>query len=64
MCACFPAGSEDAHRLENRSDALVRFLEVGDRSDGEQVQYPDNDMIMHRTVDDQRNFTKLDGSPF
>ena len=64
MCACFPAGSSDAHRLENRSDALVRFLEVGNRSGGEQVQYPDDDMIMNRTADDQRRFTKLDGSPF
>ena len=64
MCACFPAGSSDAHRLENRSDALVRFLEVGNRSGGEQVQYPDDDMIMNRTADDQRSFTKLDGSPF
>lgn len=64
MCACFPAGSSNAHRLENRSDALVRFLEVGNRSGGEQVQYPDDDMIMNRTADDQRSFTKLDGSPF
>ena len=64
MCACFPAASEDAHRLENRSDALVRFLEVGNRSDGEQVKYPDDDMIMNRTADDHRSFTKLDGTPF
>jgi uncharacterized cupin superfamily protein len=64
MCACFPADSGDAHRLENRSDAIVRFLEVGNRSDGEQVRYPDDDMIMHRTADGTRSFTKLDGSPF
>ena len=64
MCACFPAGLSDAHRLENRSDAPVRFLEVGNRSEGEEVQYPDDDMILHRTADDQRNFTKLDGTPF
>lgn len=64
MCACFPANSGDAHRLENRSDALVRFLEVGNRSDGEEVRYPDDDMIMHRSADGIRGFTKLDGSPY
>jgi len=64
MCACFPANSGDAHRLENRSDAVVRFLEVGNRSDGEQVHYPDDDMILNRTPDGTRSFTKLDGSPF
>ena len=64
MCACFPANSGDAHRLENRSDAVVRFLEIGNRSNGEQVHYPDDDMILNRTADGTRSFTKLDGSPF
>lgn len=64
MCACFPANSEDAHRLENRSESLVRFLEIGNRSGGEDVRYPDDDMIMHRTADGNRSFTKLDGSPY
>ena len=64
MCACFPAGSGDAHRLVNRSTAIVRFLEVGNRSDGEQVRYPDDDMILNRTGDGTRSFTKLDGSPY
>jgi uncharacterized cupin superfamily protein len=64
MCACFPAGSRDAHRLENRSEAPVRFLEVGNRSDGEEVFYPDDNMILRRTADGTRSFKKLDGSPY
>lgn len=64
MCACFPANSGDAHRLENRSDALVRFLEVGNRSESEEVHYPDDDMIMKRSADGTRSFTKPDGSPY
>lgn len=64
MCACFPAGSGDAHRLENRSDAIVRFIEIGTRSTGEEVHYPDDDLILHRSADGTRRFTKLDGSPF
>ena len=64
MCACFPAGASDAHRLENRTEATVRYLEVGNRSAGENVCYPDNDMVMVKSPDGTRNFTTLDGAPF
>lgn len=64
MCACFPAGSGDGHRLENRSDAVVHYLEVGNRSAGEQVHYPDSDMIMHKEADGSRRFSHVDGSPY
>lgn len=64
MCACFPAGSGDGHRLENRSDAVVRYLEVGNRSAGEEVHYPDSDMIMHKSADGTRRFSHSDGSPY
>ena len=64
LCACFPAGSGDAHRLENRSESVVRYLEVGNRSNGEEVCYPDEDMLMIKSPDGSRKFTSLDGSPF
>jgi len=64
MCACFPAGTSDAHRLENRTDDTVRYLEVGNRSAGENVCYPDNDMVMVKAPDGTRIFTTLDGAPF
>ena len=64
LCACFPAGSGDAHRLENRSVSVVRYLEVGNRSNGEKVCYPDEDMLMIKSPDGSRKFTSLDGSPF
>lgn len=64
MCACFPANSGDAHRLENRSDGIVRFIEVGNRSTGEQVHYPDDDMIMDKTADGKRAFLHADGTPY
>lgn len=44
MCAGFRAGSGDAHHLVNESDAPVAFLEVGDRSAGDAVTYPDDDL--------------------
>lgn len=64
MCACFPANSGNAHRLENKSDALVRYLEVGNRSEFEEVRYPDNDMIMEKPAEGPRRFRHFDGSPF
>jgi len=64
MCACFPAGSGDAHRLENRSDAVVRYLEVGNRSAREDVHYPDDDMVMKRVAGEAPVFTRTDGSPY
>ncbi len=44
MCAGFRAGSGDAHQLANRGDAEVLYLEVGDRSAGDRVVYPDDDL--------------------
>ena len=64
MCACFPANSGDAHRLENKSDAIVRFLEVGNRSESEKVHYPDDDMIMEKSADGTRSFRHFDGTSY
>lgn len=64
MCACFPANSGDGHRLENRSDAVVRYLEVGNRSSGEKVHYPDSDLVMDKTPDGRRTFLHADGTPY
>ena len=44
MCVGFKAGDGDAHHLVNRTDADVVLLEVGDRSAGDSVVYPDDDI--------------------
>ena len=64
MCACFPANSGDGHRLENRSAAIVRYIEVGNRSASEEVHYPDSDMIMEKAADGTRSFRHFDGTPY
>jgi len=48
MCAGFPAGSGDAHCFLNRTDKDVLLLVAGDRSEGEEVSYPDVDMHLKR----------------
>jgi hypothetical protein len=39
-CCGFPAGTGLAHQLVNRSDAPVLYLEIGDRTPDETVEYP------------------------
>lgn len=46
MCVGFRAGDGDAHCLINRSEAVVTYLEVGDRSAGDSVAYPDDDLML------------------
>jgi uncharacterized cupin superfamily protein len=44
MVAGFKAGTGDAHQLANRGAKDVVFIEVGDRSAGDRVAYPDDDL--------------------
>ncbi len=45
ICAGFKAGSGDAHRLINVSADDAFYLEVGDRSAGDVVHYPNEDLV-------------------
>ncbi len=63
MCAGFRAGSGDAHHLSNPTDEEVVYLEVGDRTEGDQVHYPDDDIVALR-VDGAWRFTHKDGRPY
>lgn len=63
MCAGFKAGGE-AHALVNRTATDVVFLEVGDRTPGESVRYPDDDIQAALGADGKWKFTRKDGSPF
>ncbi|NGY06881.1 cupin domain-containing protein [Solimonas terrae] len=63
MCAGFRAGSGDAHQLINETDGDVLYLEVGDRSTGDQVFYPDDDLEAQRH-DGSWRFVHKDGRPY
>ena len=45
MCAGFKAGQANAHHLVNKSQQRLTYLEVGDRSRGDEVSYPDDDLV-------------------
>jgi len=61
-CAGFPAGGIP-HHLENRSPASVRYLEIGDRTEGDEVSYPADDLVAVREEGVWR-FRRKDGSPY
>ena len=63
MCAGFRAGSGDAHQLFNPGTETVVYLEVGDRSAGDAVVYPDDD-LQARMVDGRWVFWHKDGRPY
>ncbi len=63
MCAGFKAGSGDAHHLVNRTAADVVYLEIGDRTPGDNVTYPDDDVAIDRDPDGRMRVVRKDGSP-
>ena len=63
MCAGFRAGSADAHCLSNDTEADVAYLEVGDRTPGDAVQYPDDDLRADFVAGTWR-FSRKDGTPY
>jgi uncharacterized cupin superfamily protein len=63
MCAGFKAGTGNSHRLVNDSDREVVYLEVGDRTPGDEVSYPDDDIHGHQ-VNGGWVFTHKDGTPY
>lgn len=64
MCAGFKAGSGDAHHLVNRGASDVVFIEVGDRSAGDRVAYPDDDARAELGPDGKWRFMRKDGTPY
>jgi|GEM_PF-2374899 len=60
----FKAGSGNAHHLCNRSDIRVVYLEIGDRSAGDAVTYPDDDVQIDQGPDGRLRVVRKNGSPF
>jgi uncharacterized cupin superfamily protein len=63
MCAGFRAGDENAHHLINETNEEVVYLEVGDRTPGDEGTYPDDD-LKAVLVEGQRRFAHKDGTPY
>jgi uncharacterized cupin superfamily protein len=63
MCAGFAAGGT-AHQLVNRTADDVVLLEVGDRNQGDSVDYPADDIAAVLGPDRKWRFARKDGTPY
>ena len=63
MCAGFKAGTGDAHSLINETSEDVVYLEIGDRADGDEVTYPDDDLCAQFTGG-AWVFSRKNGTPY
>ena len=63
MCAGFPAPGT-AHQLVNRTGNDVVYLEIGDRTAGDEGSYPVDDLRASLAPDGTWQFTHKDGRPY
>jgi len=63
-CMGFKAGKGLAHQLLNLSNEMVIYLEIGDRSPNDNVEYPNDDIQAKNASDGSWVFTHKDGSPY
>jgi uncharacterized cupin superfamily protein len=63
-CYGFKAGTDIAHHLVNRSEQLVTYLEIGDRSVGDEVTYPQDDLKATQLAHGAWAITHKDGQPY
>ncbi len=63
MCVGFAARGE-AHHLVNNTGADVLYLEIGDRTRGDQVRYPDDDIQATFAENGTWQFSRKDGTPY
>ncbi|WP_348707686.1 cupin domain-containing protein [Acidovorax soli] len=64
MCAGFKAGTGNGHCLKNETDSEVLYLEVGDRTPGDEGSYPDDDLKALLVATGQWQFVHKDGTPY
>lgn len=63
MCAGFKAGSGNSHHLINATAEEVVYLEIGDRTPGDEGSYPDDDLEAE-LVAGKWQFSRKDGTPY
>lgn len=63
MCIGFPAGKDNANNLVNETSEDVLYLEIGDRTPGDEVVYPDDD-IQAELIDGDWAFAHKNGKPY
>ncbi len=63
-CIGFPAGTGDGHHFLNLGTTDATFLVVGDRTKGDEVDYPDIDLAWKMASDGVKGYFHKDGTPY
>lgn len=64
QCIGFKAGTGIGHQLVNRSSEIAVYLEIGDRTPGDDVDYPNDDITGHLSESGTYIFTHKDDTPY
>ena len=64
QCMGFPKNQNIGHCLVNESTEVVVYLEVGDRSPNDVVDYPMVDLMAHMNEEGKYVFQHKDGTPY
>jgi uncharacterized cupin superfamily protein len=63
-CYGFKAGTGIAHQLINRSEENVTYLEIGDRTEGDEVEFPNDDLKATQLPNGAWALTHKDGHAY
>lgn len=63
-CMGFKAGTGVAHQLVNRSAEPAVYIEIGDRKEGDEVEYPHDDLKATQLANGVWSLTHKDGHPY
>ena len=63
-CIGFPANTGDGHHFLNETNTDAVFLVAGDRTAGDDVSYPDIDLVLASGVDRPKGFYSKDGARY
>jgi uncharacterized cupin superfamily protein len=63
-CMGFKAGTGIVHQLVNRSSEPVIYIEIGDRMEGDEVEYPNDDLKASQLANGVWALAHKDGRPY
>lgn len=63
-CYGFKAGTGIAHQLINQTQESVTYLEIGDRTEGDEVEYPNDDLKATQLPNGLWKLTHKDGRAY
>ena len=63
-CVGFKSGTGQGHQIINRSDRPASYLEIGDRTAGDQAEFPEDDLVARQGDNGSWILSHKDGEPY